>query len=98
MQDMQAAEPIDADDETDLLDFLRGRAVEKPARPAIPLVACLVSLVIAVGATASVLVAHAPTQLWWLWLLAILSYGLALLGYLAPRHRCFGWRRIGIHS
>jgi len=54
--------------------------------------------VLAVGVTASVLVAYAPAQLWWLWLLAILSYGLALLGYLAPRSRSLGWLRIGIHG
>ena len=35
---------------------------------------------------------------WWLWLLAILSYGLALLGYLAPRDRSLGWLRLGIHG
>jgi energy-converting hydrogenase Eha subunit A len=54
--------------------------------------------VLAVGVTASVLVAYAPAQLWWLWLLAILSYGLALLGYLAPRDRSLGWLRLGIHG
>jgi hypothetical protein len=53
--------------------------------------------VLAVAVTASVLVAYRPAQLWWLWLLAILSYGLALLGYVAPRDRSLGWLRLGIH-
>lgn len=54
--------------------------------------------VLAVAVTASVLVAFRPAQLWWLWLLAILSYGLALVGYLAPRERSPGWLRLGIHG
>ena len=54
--------------------------------------------VLAVAVTAAVLVAYAPARLWWLWLLAILSYGLALLGYLAPRDRSLGWLRLGIHG
>jgi hypothetical protein len=54
--------------------------------------------VLAVAVTASVLVAYRPAELWWLWLLAILSYGLALLGYLAPRERSLGWLRLGIHG
>jgi hypothetical protein len=54
--------------------------------------------VLAVAVTASVLVAYRPAQLWWLWLLAILSYGLALLGYVAPRDRSLGWLRLGIHG
>jgi hypothetical protein len=54
--------------------------------------------VLAVAVTASILVAFRPAQLWWLWLLAILSYGLALLGYLAPRERSPGWLRLGIHG
>jgi hypothetical protein len=54
--------------------------------------------VLAVAVTASVLVAFRPAELWWLWLLAILSYGLALLGYLAPRERSLGWLRLGIHG
>jgi hypothetical protein len=54
--------------------------------------------VLAVAITASVLVVFRPAQLWWLWLLAALSYGLALLGYLAPRERTAGWLRLGIHG
>jgi hypothetical protein len=54
--------------------------------------------VLAVAVTASVLVAFRPAELWWLWLLATLSYGLALLGYLAPRERSLGWLRLGIHG
>ena len=54
--------------------------------------------VLAVAVTASVLVAFRPAELWWLWLLAVLSYGLALLGYLAPRDRSLGWLRLGIHG
>jgi hypothetical protein len=54
--------------------------------------------VLAVAVTASVLVTYRPAELWWLWLLAILSYGLALLGYLAPRERSLGWLRLGIHG
>ena len=54
--------------------------------------------VLAVAVTASALVANQPAQLWWLWLLAILSYGLALLGFLAPRDRSLGWLRLGIHG
>jgi hypothetical protein len=54
--------------------------------------------VLAVALTASVLVAFRPDELWWLWLLAILSYGLALLGHLAPRERSLGWLRLGIHG
>jgi hypothetical protein len=54
--------------------------------------------VLAVAVTASVLVAFRPAELWWLWLLAILSYGLAVLGYLAPRERSLGWLRLGIHG
>jgi hypothetical protein len=54
--------------------------------------------VFGVAVSASVLVAQRPAQLWWLWLLAILSYGLALFGYLAPRDRSLGWLRLGIHG
>jgi hypothetical protein len=54
--------------------------------------------VLAMAASASVLVAFAPAQFWWLWLLAIFSYGLALLGYLAPRDRSLAWLRLGIHG
>ncbi len=54
--------------------------------------------VLAVSVTASLLAAFEPAQLWWLWLLAIFSYGLAILGYLAPRSRSLGWLRLGIHS
>jgi hypothetical protein len=54
--------------------------------------------VLAVAVTASILVAFRPAQLWWLWLLAALSYGLALLGHLAPREQSPGWLRLGIHG
>jgi hypothetical protein len=54
--------------------------------------------VLAVAVSASGLVAFRPDELWWLWLLAILSYGLALLGHLAPRERSQGWLRLGIHG
>ena len=54
--------------------------------------------VLAVAVTASVLVAFRPAELWWLWSLATLSYGLALLGHFAPRERSFGWLRLGIHG
>jgi hypothetical protein len=54
--------------------------------------------VLAVAVTAAVLVAFRPDELWWLWLLAILSYGLALLGHLAPREQSLGWLRLGIHG
>jgi hypothetical protein len=53
--------------------------------------------VLAVAVTASILVAYRPAELWWLWLLAAFSYGLALVGYLAPRERSRGWLRLGIH-
>jgi hypothetical protein len=52
----------------------------------------------AVAISASVLVAFKPEDLWWLWLLAILSYGLAMVGHLAPRERSSGWLRLGIHG
>lgn len=54
--------------------------------------------VLAVAITAAVLVAFRPAELWWLWLLAMLSYGLALLGYRAPRERSLRWLRLGIHG
>ena len=54
--------------------------------------------VLAVAVTAAILVAYRPAELWWLWLLAMLSYGLALLGYLAPRERSHGWLRLAIHG
>jgi hypothetical protein len=54
--------------------------------------------VLAVAITASVLVAFKPEDLWWLWLLAVFSYGLALVGHLAPRERSPGWLRLGIHG
>jgi hypothetical protein len=54
--------------------------------------------VLAVAITAGVLVTFQPAQLWWLWLLAAFSYGLALLGYLAPRERSPRWLRLGIHG
>jgi hypothetical protein len=53
---------------------------------------------LAVAMTAAVLVSYRPNELWWLWLLAIFSYGLALLGHLAPRERSLGWLRLGIHG
>jgi hypothetical protein len=54
--------------------------------------------VLAVAITASVLVAFQLEDLWWLWLLAVFSYGLALLGHFAPRARSPGWLRLGIHG
>ena len=42
--------------------------------------------------------AYRPDELWWLWLLATLSYGLALLGHFAARERSLGWLRLGIHG
>jgi hypothetical protein len=51
-----------------------------------------------VAITAAVLVMYRPDELWWLWLLAIFSYGLALLGHFAPRERSLGWLRLGIHG
>jgi hypothetical protein len=54
--------------------------------------------VLAVAATASILVAFRADELWWLWLLAILSYGLALLGHFAQRERSLRWLRLGIHG
>jgi TRAP-type uncharacterized transport system fused permease subunit len=53
---------------------------------------------LAVAITAAVLVVYRPDELWWLWLLASFSYGLALLGHLSPRERCLGWLRLGIHG
>lgn len=47
--------------------------------------------VLAVCVTASGLVALDFRGLWWLLLLAGLSYALALLGFLAPRRRWCGW-------
>jgi len=54
--------------------------------------------ILAVAITASVLVAFNPDELWWLWLLAILTYGLALLGHFAPREQSLRWLRLGIHG
>ncbi|HEX2361409.1 MAG TPA: hypothetical protein VHI11_04990 [Jiangellaceae bacterium] len=54
--------------------------------------------VLAVAVTAAALVAFRPAELWWLWLLAILSYGLALLGHFAPREQSSSWLRLGIHG
>lgn len=54
--------------------------------------------VLAVAITAAVLVAFRPQELWWLWLLAVFSYGLALLGHFAPREQSLGWLRLGIHG
>lgn len=53
---------------------------------------------LAVAVTAAALVLYRPDQLWWLWLLALFSYGLALLGHFAPRERSLGWLRLGIHG
>ncbi len=49
--------------------------------------------VLAVCLTAAGLVALDLSALWWLLLLAALSYALALLGFLAPRRRWRGWVR-----
>jgi hypothetical protein len=54
--------------------------------------------ILAVTLSASVLVAFNLKQLWWLWLLAILTYGLALLGHFAPREQSLRWLRLGIHG
>ena len=54
--------------------------------------------VLAVAISASLLVAFKPEELWWLWVLAVFSYGLALLGHLAPRERLPQWLRLGIHG
>lgn len=49
--------------------------------------------VLAVCLTAAGLVALDLSALWWLLVLAGLSYALALLGFLAPRRRWRGWVR-----
>jgi hypothetical protein len=54
--------------------------------------------VLATAATAVGLVAFDPLELWWLTGLAGLTYGLALLGYLAPRRRPRGWVRAYAHG
>jgi hypothetical protein len=54
--------------------------------------------VLAVAISAFVLVAFEPEDLWWLWLLAVFSYGLAAVGHFAPRERSAGWLRLGIHG
>jgi hypothetical protein len=54
--------------------------------------------VLAVAISASVLVAFKPQDLWWLWLLAVFSCGLAMVGHSAPRERSPGWLRLGIHG
>lgn len=52
--------------------------------------------VLAVAVTALVLIAFDPAGLWWLAPLAALSYGLALLGVIAPRRR--GQRWVGLYA
>jgi hypothetical protein len=54
--------------------------------------------VLAVALTALGLVAFDVAALWWLLPLAALSYGLALLGYRAPRWRGRGWVRAYAHG
>jgi len=54
--------------------------------------------VLATAATAVGLVAFDPLELWWLAGLAGLTYGLALVGYLAPRRRRRGWVRVYAHG
>lgn len=49
--------------------------------------------VLGVALSAGGLVLFDWSALWWLSLLAALSYGLALLGYLAPRRHWRGWVR-----
>jgi hypothetical protein len=69
-----------------------------PSRRSLGALAMFHWSVLAVAVTAAALVMFRPAQLWWLWLLAAFSYGLALLGYLAPRERSPGWLRLGIHG
>lgn len=54
--------------------------------------------VLAVSLTAVGLVALDWPELWWLSLLAVLSYALALLGLLAPRRRWRSWVRAYAHG
>jgi len=54
--------------------------------------------VLAVSLTAIGLLALDWPQLWWIAILAVLAYGLALLGYLAPRHQFRAWRAAFAHG
>ncbi len=54
--------------------------------------------VLAVALSAGALAAFDWATLWWLSLLAALSYGLALLGVLASRRRPRGWVRAYAHG
>ena len=54
--------------------------------------------VLAVSLTAVALAALDWSALWWLSLLAALSYGLALLGLLAPSRQGRGWLRAYAHG
>ena len=55
--------------------------------------------VLAIALTAIALVALDGWELWWLAALAVLSYGLALVGYLAPdRSRKRTWIRLYAHG
>ena len=54
--------------------------------------------VLAVSVTAAGLVALDWPRLWWLAPLAAVSYGLALVGLLAPRRRGRGWVRAYAHG
>ena len=86
---------------TGLVAWVAGAAAvwrNLPARRSVGTLAVFHWSVLAVAITAAVLVTFRPAQLWWLWLLAAFSYGLALLGYLAPRERSARWLRLGIHG
>ncbi len=54
--------------------------------------------VLAVSLTAIGLLALDWPDLWWIGILALLAYGLALLGYVAPRRRFPGWRPAYAHG
>lgn len=54
--------------------------------------------VLAVSLTAVVLLVLDWPQLWWLMLLSVFAYGLALLGFLAPRRRFRGWTGFYAHG
>ena len=51
-----------------------------------------------VALTSAGLVAPDWPDLWWLLLLAVLSYGLAVAGYVAPRRRFAGWQAAYAHG
>jgi hypothetical protein len=55
-------------------------------------------IVLAVSLTAIGLVALDWPDLWWIAILAALAYGLALLGYLAPRQRFRAWQAAFAHG